>query len=73
VIENTFSPISETAAKLGADIVIHSLTKYIDGSSDTLGGVTCGSQDYIDSLKKNNLGAKILLGLTIDSCVLQVF
>jgi methionine-gamma-lyase len=44
VVDNTFSPLSVTPIKLGADIVIHSLTKYINGSSDTVGGVTCASQ-----------------------------
>jgi methionine-gamma-lyase len=48
VVDNTFSPLSVAPAKLGADIVIHSLTKYINGSSDTVGGVTCGTQEFID-------------------------
>jgi methionine-gamma-lyase len=40
--------------------VIHSLTKYINGSSDTVGGVTCASQDFINSLKDVNSGASML-------------
>ncbi|WP_338408448.1 aminotransferase class I/II-fold pyridoxal phosphate-dependent enzyme [uncultured Flavobacterium sp.] len=67
VVDNTFSPLSVSPAKLGADIVIHSLTKYINGSSDTLGGVTCASQEFIDSLKNVNNGASMLLGSTMDS------
>ncbi len=67
VVDNTFSPLSVTPAKLGADIVIHSLTKYINGSSDTVGGVTCASQEFIDSLKNVNSGASMLLGPTMDS------
>ena len=67
VVDNTFSPLSVSPAKLGADIVIHSLTKYINGSSDTVGGVTCASQDFIDSLKNVNSGASMLLGPTMDS------
>jgi methionine-gamma-lyase len=67
VVDNTFSPLSVAPAKLGADIVIHSLTKYINGSSDTVGGVTCGSQDYINSTKDVNSGASMLLGPTMDS------
>ena len=67
VVDNTFSPLSVAPAKLGADIVIHSLTKYINGSSDTLGGVTCASQEFIDSLKNVNNGASMLLGPTMDS------
>jgi methionine-gamma-lyase len=67
VVDNTFSPLSVSPAKLGADIVVHSLTKYINGSSDTLGGVTCASQQFIDSLKNVNNGASMLLGPTMDS------
>jgi methionine-gamma-lyase len=67
VVDNTFSPLSVSPAKLGADIVIHSLTKYINGSSDTLGGVTCASREFIDSLKNVNNGANMLLGPTMDS------
>ena len=67
VVDNTISPLSVAPAKLGADIVIHSLTKYINGSSDTVGGVTCASQEFIDSLKNVNSGASMLLGPTMDS------
>ncbi|PXY43355.1 aminotransferase class I/II-fold pyridoxal phosphate-dependent enzyme [Flavobacterium hydrophilum] len=67
VVDNTFSPLSVSPAKLGADIVIHSLTKYINGSSDTVGGVTCASKEFINSLKNVNSGASMLLGPTMDS------
>ena len=67
VVDNTFSPLSVSPAKLGADIVIHSLTKYINGSSDTVGGVTCASKEFINALKNVNSGASMLLGPTMDS------
>jgi methionine-gamma-lyase len=67
VVDNTFSPLSIAPGKLGADVVIHSLTKYINGSSDTVGGVTCASREFIDSLKNVNNGASMLLGPTMDS------
>ena len=67
VVDNTFSPLSVAPLKLGADIVIHSLTKYINGSSDTVGGVTCASREFINSLKDVNSGASMLLGPTMDS------
>lgn len=67
VVDNTFSPLSVSPAKLGADIVIHSLTKYINGSSDTVGGVCCASREFINSLKDVNSGASMLLGPTMDS------
>lgn len=67
VIDNTFSPLSVAPAKLGADVVIHSLTKFINGSSDTVGGVVCASQEFINDLKNVNTGAMMLLGPTMDS------
>lgn len=67
VVDNTFSPLSVSPAALGADIVIHSLTKYINGSSDTVAGVTCASRDFVHRLKDVNNGAAMLLGPTMDS------
>ncbi|TCI90177.1 aminotransferase class I/II-fold pyridoxal phosphate-dependent enzyme [Tenacibaculum sp. M341] len=67
VVDNTFSPLSITPSQLGADIVVHSLTKFINGSSDTVGGVVCGTQEFIDSLRNVNDGASMLLGSTMDS------
>lgn len=67
VVDNTFSPLTVAPAKLGADIVIHSLTKFINGSSDTVGGVVCASQDFINDLKNVNNGAMMLFGATMDS------
>lgn len=67
IVDNTFSPLSISPAKLGADIIIHSLTKFINGSSDTVGGVVCGSQELIDQLRNVNDGAAMLLGSTMDS------
>lgn len=67
VVDNTFSPLSVAPAQMGADVVIHSLTKFINGSSDTVGGVVCASQDFINDLKNVNNGASMLLGPTMDS------
>lgn len=67
VVDNTFSPLSIAPAQMGADVVIHSLTKYINGSSDTVAGVTCTTQEMVDSLKNVNSGANMLLGPTMDS------
>ena len=67
VVDNTFSPLSISPINLGADIVIHSLTKFINGSSDTVGGVVCGTQEFIDDLRNVNSGAAMLLGSTMDS------
>ena len=67
VVDNTFSPLSISPAKLGADVVIHSLTKFINGSSDTVGGVVCGTKEFINDLRNVNSGASMLLGSTMDS------
>jgi len=67
IVDNTFSPLSISPAKLGADVVIHSLTKFINGSSDTVAGVICGTQEFIDNLRNVNDGACMLLGATMDS------
>ena len=67
VVDNTFSPLSISPKQLGADIVIHSLTKFINGASDAIGGVVCGSQECIDNLRNVNNGAAMLFGATMDS------
>ncbi|MBW3521887.1 aminotransferase class I/II-fold pyridoxal phosphate-dependent enzyme [Chryseobacterium sp. NKUCC03_KSP] len=67
IVDNTFSPLTISPTLLGADIVIHSLTKFINGSSDTVGGVYCGGQEFINDTKNVNNGACMLLGPTMDS------
>ena len=67
VVDNTFSPLSISPAQLGADVVLHSLTKFINGSSDTMGGVVCASADFINAQKSVIDGASMLLGSSMDS------
>ncbi|TLP79796.1 aminotransferase class I/II-fold pyridoxal phosphate-dependent enzyme [Maribacter sp. ACAM166] len=67
IVDNTFSPLSVTPAKLGANIVIHSLTKFINGTSDCVAGVVCGTTEFCLGLKDVNNGAGMLLGSTLDS------
>ena len=67
IVDNTFSPLSISSTNLGADITIHSLTKFINGSSDAVAGVVCASSDFINDLKDVNSGACMLLGPTLDS------
>jgi len=48
VVDNTFAtPINQNPLRLGADLVIHSATKYLGGHSDVLGGVVCGSRELV--------------------------
>ena len=67
VVDNTFTPLIFTPKNLGADVTIHSLTKFINGTNDTVGGVVCGSQEFINDLRSVNDGAAMLLGPVMDS------
>jgi len=53
VVDNTFlTPYFQNPLKLGADVVVHSMTKYLNGHGDALGGIAIAKeQDYIDYLK----------------------
>ena len=67
-VDNTFlSPVLQNPLKLGADIVVHSTTKYINGHSDVIGGAAItNNQELLTKLKywANNLG---LTGSPFDS------
>jgi len=67
IVDNTFTPLSISPANFGADVVIHSLTKFINGTSDTIAGVVCSSTEFIHSLRDVNDGAFMLMGATMDS------
>ena len=60
VIDNTFTPLIFSPYKLGADVVIHSLTKFINGTSDTVGGVICSDEEFIGSMIDVNSGSSML-------------
>ncbi len=48
VADNTFAtPINQNPLALGADLVLHSATKFLGGHADVLGGVLCGSPELI--------------------------
>lgn len=67
VVDNTFSPMLISPLRLGADVVVHSLTKFINGTSDCVAGAVCGRKSFIDSLVDVNSGASMLLGPVLDS------
>ena len=67
VVDNTFTPMIFSPAKLGADVVVHSMTKFINGMSDCVAGTVCGSADLINALYDVNDGAAMLLGPVLDS------
>ena len=48
IVDNVFAtPIFSRAVELGADVVVYSATKHIDGQGRCLGGVICGSREFI--------------------------
>ncbi len=48
VVDNTFAtPINQNPLKLGADLVIHSATKFLCGHSDAMGGLLCGDEKLV--------------------------
>jgi cystathionine gamma-synthase len=48
VVDNTFAtPINQNPLSLGADLVLHSATKFLGGHADALGGVVCGSKELV--------------------------
>ena len=62
MIDNTFmTPYLQKPLTLGADVVVHSATKYLNGHGDTLGGIIVGSSDYIKSARHTakNIGGSI--------------
>ncbi len=67
VIDNTFAPCLVTPHDLGADIVIHSCTKFISGSSDMIAGAICGTKEFIASLIDVNTGLVMLKGPVMDA------
>jgi len=66
VVDNTFCPLIVSPIQLGADVVVHSLTKFINGASDIVGGTVCGSTEFVTSLMDVHDGSLMLLGPTMD-------
>lgn len=66
IVDNTFAPMILSPIVLGADIVVHSLTKFMNGASDIIGGAVVGSHDFIASLMDLHTGSLMLLGPTMD-------
>lgn len=51
MVDNTIAtPINQNPIKQGADLVVHSATKYLGGHADAMGGILCGQQELIDKV-----------------------
>jgi cystathionine beta-lyase/cystathionine gamma-synthase len=56
VVDSTFaSPVNFRPIEHGADVVIHSATKFLNGHHDMLGGVVCGTAPYIDEVRQKEI------------------
>lgn len=66
VVDNTFCPVMVTPSRFGADVVVHSLTKFINGASDLVAGAVLGRADFIGRLMDLHTGTLMLLGPTMD-------
>lgn len=67
VVDNTFTPMVFSPYKLGAHIVVYSMTKYVNGKNDCVAGAICGDADFINGLIDVNSGTAMLLGPVLDS------
>ncbi|WP_332688702.1 trans-sulfuration enzyme family protein [Bosea sp. (in: a-proteobacteria)] len=64
VVDSTFaSPAVQRPLEHGADIVVHSLTKYINGHGDLLGGIVLGDAETMHKVR--GLGLRYLTGATL--------
>ncbi len=66
IVDNTFSPMIFSPHWLGADVVVYSLTKYINGASDLIAGAICADKHFIQDLMNLYTGRVMLLGPTMD-------
>jgi len=66
MVDNTFTPMMVAPAMHGAHIVVHSMTKFINGKNDCVAGAICGDKDFIDALCDVNNGTAMLLGPSLD-------
>ena len=66
MVDNTFTPMIMSPARLGADIVVYSMTKFINGKNDCVAGAICGSEQFIEDLSNVNNGTAMLLGPVLD-------
>ncbi|XP_030530385.1 methionine gamma-lyase [Rhodamnia argentea] len=69
VVDNTFAPMVLSPARLGADVVVHSISKFISGGADIIAGAVCGPADLVNSMMDLHQGALMLLGPTMNAKV----
>ncbi|MCX6236193.1 MAG: aminotransferase class I/II-fold pyridoxal phosphate-dependent enzyme [Bacteroidia bacterium] len=66
MVDNTFTPMIISPKRLGADVVVYSMTKFINGKNDCVAGAICGTEKFISDLSNVNDGTAMLLGPVLD-------
>ena len=66
MVDNTFTPMIISPKTLGADLVVYSMTKFINGKNDCVAGAICGSHEFVEQLSNVNDGTAMLLGPVLD-------
>ncbi|XP_023155902.1 methionine gamma-lyase [Zea mays] len=67
VVDNTFTPVVVSPARLGADVVVHSVSKFISGGGDIIAGAICGPASLVNAMMDLQEGALMLLGPTMNA------
>lgn len=64
MVDNTYcTPVVQRPLELGADVVVHSATKYLNGHGDIIAGIVVGKKDFIQKVKQE--GLKDITGATL--------
>jgi len=66
LVDNTFTPMIISPSVLGADVVVYSMTKFINGKNDCVAGAICGTNEFVNQLSNVNDGTAMLLGPVLD-------
>ncbi|KAL3499153.1 hypothetical protein ACH5RR_038246 [Cinchona calisaya] len=66
VVDNTFAPMVMSPARWGADVVVHSISKFISGGADIIAGAVCGPASLVNSMMDLHQGTLMLLGPTMN-------
>jgi len=67
MVDNTFSPMLVSPPRHGADVVVHSLSRFLHGTSDCAAGCVVSSHEFIARLNDINAGPSTLPGPVLDA------
>ncbi|CAH9124949.1 unnamed protein product [Cuscuta epithymum] len=69
VVDNTFAPMVLSPARMGADVVVHSVSKFVSGGADIIAGAICGPAKLVNAMMDLLQGPLMLLGPTMNAKV----